>query len=94
MYGTSTAGEPGELLKMGYREDRGFPDVPGNQDSIAEKTALHGLDLFRKVSSGQMRREKKQRKQVRYGTIGHWEPAFKIFGPHDSSHFLVTNGYV
>lgn len=63
MYGTSTAGEPGELLKMGYGEDWGFPDVPGNQDSIAEKTALH------------------------------WEPAFKIFGPHDSSQFLVTNGF-
>jgi len=41
MYGTSTAGEPGELLKMGYREDWGFPDAPRNQDSIAEKTALH-----------------------------------------------------
>ena len=48
------------------------------------------FDLFQKVSSGKMRRAKKT---TEAGTIGYWQPAFKIFGTHDFSHVLVTNGF-
>jgi hypothetical protein len=48
------------------------------------------FDLFQKVSSGKMRRAKNT---TEAGTIGYWQPAFKIFGTHDFSHVLVTNGF-
>ena len=67
----------------------GFPDVPKNQDSIADFFAV-----CLTFSESEFQKKNDRRKTWEAGTIGHVQHAFKIFGPFDTSHLLVTHGFV